>query len=158
MSFEVISYVATVATATAVSTIIKTFSDYQNKKKKLSKSDEQEKVDRILATGDIKEIGDYIYEDLGSRSLRDLTLNPEIEHKFNTVINRIGDFFGEEVEVGDSPKIKDASIVAPLADSPKEYDIFLREFRKGEIWNALAKLRLFIEERLKNSADAVKSA
>ena len=148
MSFEIITSIGAAASIGVVANLTYDLLNRLARIRKLSNSVEDAKTDAALASGDIDTIGRYIYDDLGSIRLKDFTLNKDIEGKLNAVIDKVEDFFGSAEDAPDQSPRSESTPEINLSGLPDEYDVFLDELRRGELWNCLAKLRLFAEQKL----------
>lgn len=124
-------------------------------KRKLKKA-EEETISSVLAEDDITTLGAYVDNVIGPFNMREYATNSEVERKVDAYIERVQEYIGNpediERERGEAPPQMDPP---PTHDSqfPHEFQPILEELRFGESWNALARLRRYIEVTLKKIAE-----
>ena len=114
-----------------------------------------ENLNNILKSNSLVEFGHYIDEVLGNFTLYEYAQYPKVSKSVNTTIERLKFFLGTESEVKKQlEEIETPPKIEVPKDLPAEIDHVLKDINSGEIWNALARLRRFIEINLRELAEA----
>ncbi len=120
---------------------------YFEKEEKLKKAEEKT-IYSVLEEDDINKLGAYVDDVIGSFDMREYATNPEVERKVDSYIEKIQDYIGApediEREKAVSPPQPDLRTTLD-SQLPHDFKPILQELRFGESWNALARLRRYIE-------------
>lgn len=135
-----------------LSSILLTLINYLNSRRKATKTieiTEEEKLNKILATDDIKELGNYFDNSLSNISIYQYSTNEKVFNKVNRYLESVQEYVGitENIKKEIEPKIKK---LEPISKSLDEFAPIKKELETGEPWNALARLRRHIEITLRN--------
>jgi len=113
----------------------------------------------VLSSSDIKVLGNYLDNEIGQMTISDYVDNNEINKRINTFINKLTQFIGteEQIKREEEPEIKTIEKFEQktFKEFPYhgklgvEFDKIIDELFWGESWNALARLRRYIEITLK---------
>lgn len=142
--------------ATAISGISNTL-----KQRKILTELKKNELETILESSDIIALGEYLDNDIGKLSISDYVENEKLTKKIDYLINRLTRFVGTEEEIQSEREeqekyeqenpakdlIKDFPYTNKISE---EFDKIIKELYLGEPWNALARLRRYIEILLKN--------
>lgn len=159
---EILGILATsLGSLSVVITILALINESLKQKNKLKVLNSKE-FETILDTSDIKILGKYLDNEIGQMTISDYVDNESINQKIQTFINKLTRFVGteeqidkeksEQIEIDkdldfDQQKLKDFPFKGKLGE---EFDKILSELFYGEAWNALARLRRFIEIKLRD--------
>lgn len=133
---------------------------YYAQKRKLKKA-KAETIDSVLAKDDITILGAYVDNVIGAFNMREYATNSEVERKVDAYIERVREYIGnpediererEEASRQTESRQTDPPLT-PDSQLPHEFRPILHELRVGESWNALARLRRYIEVTLKKRAE-----
>lgn len=151
---------AAIASISVLITIYTSLAEKWKQKNKLKLLQAKE-FESILETSDIKILGNYLDNEIGQMTISDYVDNKEINYKIETFINKLTRFVGTEEQIDkeeseqseiqkepdfDQKRYKDFPFKGQLGE---EFDKILSELFFGEAWNALARLRRFIEIKLR---------
>jgi len=132
------------------------FSFYFTKrqKSKILESVKKEKLDKALASDNILMLGDYLTETLETITIAQYSSNKNVAKDVNQFLNKIQNYLLpkddiEKIEV--SEDTEEHFIEYPQI--PKEFKGIIDELNTGEPWNALAKLRRFLEIYFRSYAE-----
>lgn len=151
--FEVIiSYTSVIAGLISIlTTLISVFYVKRGEKRIIQKTEEK-KFENVLASDDIVVLGSYLNNVLGPINIYEYTASPKIAERLDKYLERIQAYIGtgDEVSKGiERPQTIEPDIFSrQLSD---EFGKILKEVRTGEAWNALARLRRYIEITLKET-------
>lgn len=131
------------------------------KQNKLLKELKKKELEVILDSSDILALGEYLDNDIGKLTISDYVDNSKLTKKVDYLISRLTQFVGTEAEIKSEKEeqekfeqehpakdlIKDFPYTQKVSE---EFDKIIRELYLGEPWNALARLRRYVEILLKN--------
>jgi hypothetical protein len=116
---------------------------------------EEKQFQAALASDDLTVVGNYLEENIGRFNVYEYVSNPTVSKRIDTYLERLRFFVGTDAEL--EQQIRESEpppeIEVPSA-LPEEFERVLTELRTGEIWNALARLRRYIEIALREIAEA----
>lgn len=127
-------------------------------KKKLHAA-EAKSFEAALASDQLEILGEYLDTTIGAFDVSEYVANKEIAGRVDRYIARILSFVGTDEQIA-----KDENVQPPMAQRTLDisaavedhiehpFDSFLAEVAEGEPWNALAKLRRYLEMELRNIA------
>ena len=153
------------AVLSIISIVAAIFSSIKNliNQRKSLKELRKKQLESILDSSDIISLGNYLDNDIGELSISDYVDNKELTKKVDSLIARLTRFVGteEEIEIEKEEQeefekqhskhelIKEFPFKGKVSE---ELDKIINELYLGEPWNALARLRRYIEILLKNIA------
>ena len=121
--------------------------------------------DAVVVSDNRKLLGEYLFDRVGFLSIADLVENSEVKTHVGAVLNKAEGFVGEslldtEAEVDASEQVDqlDETAIANRVATERalslapELESSADELARGEVWNALARLRREIEFRLREIA------
>lgn len=149
-SFELVSFIA--GFLSILVTIISYYLSRRQKEEILN-TVSQDKIENILATDNIKILGDYLTNSLEVVTIAQYSLDKKVSKNVNIFLKKIRNYLltQSEVEKLEIPdKVEDRYIEYPQI--PEEFAPIIDELVDGEAWNALAKLRRFLELHFKRIA------
>lgn len=158
------NYISLLATVLGViSVIVTAISGITNsiKQKRLLKELKKKELEAILDSSDILALGEYLDNDIGKLTISDYVENNKLTKKVDYLISRLTQFVGTEDEIKSEKEeqekfeqehpakdlIKDFPYTEKVSE---EFDKIIKELYLGEPWNALARLRRYVEILLKN--------
>ncbi|HLN73410.1 MAG TPA: hypothetical protein VK205_08950 [Prolixibacteraceae bacterium] len=124
----------------------------------------EKNFETLLETSNIKDLGTYLDTEIGQLTISDYVDNKDINKRIDILINKLTQFVGTEEQINketeenkesekltkeSSQTLKDFPYEGKLGD---EFDKIINELNYGEPWNALARLRRYIEIELRNLA------
>jgi hypothetical protein len=132
---------------------------------------EEQQFAQVLESDDLTELGAYLDNVLGDFAVSEYADDRAVRHRVDSYLRRIQDFVGtvEDFRASAAPAedhvAKAAAPAGPtgaptepgaedpamLAENPLLGDAY-HELREGEVWNALAKMRRAVEQRLREIA------
>ncbi len=129
--------------------------------KNLLKELKKIELEEILESSDILALGKYLDDDIGKLTISDYVDNKKLTEKIDYLIGRLTKFVGTEDEIESEKEDQDKFEMGydrkeMIKDFPytgkvgEEFDKIISELYLGEPWNALARLRRYIEILLKN--------
>jgi hypothetical protein len=139
----------------------------RNQQNKNLKSLKKVELKEVLATSNINELGNFLENKIGTFSVFDYISNNEINENVNSYILELTDFVGTESEIEKENIPENKEIIEESMEEEKDYffdklpNLYKtnKEFTKirsdlllNETWNALARLRRYIEIKLSNIA------
>nr|WP_298996629.1 hypothetical protein [uncultured Allomuricauda sp.] len=130
----------------------------------LLKELKKKELEAILDSSDILALGEYLDDDIGKLTISDYVDNNKLTKKVDSLISRLTQFVGTEDEIESEKEehekfeqehpAKDLIKDFPYTDKvSEEFDKIIKELYLGEPWNALARLRRYVEILLKNIAE-----
>ena len=120
---------------------------------KTSRKIDQAKEDgfqKALDASDLNTLGNYLDETLGRFTIQEITTNPTASLKVKTYFGRVKDFLGAEKEI---KQISSKPRVNKQVKVSGEFEKIIEELDNGEAWNSLARLRRYIEIKLRELAE-----
>jgi hypothetical protein len=161
----ILSFVSvTVGISSVLTTLYSSISNKIHQDKKLLNLKDQD-FDLIIESSNIKTLGSYLDNEIGLLTISDFVDNSSINKKVDHFINRLIRFVGTEDQINkeqfekDNIKVQDLDLEYQIKDFPyrgklgEEFDKIIKELYFGEEWNALARLRRYIEITLKKVAE-----
>lgn len=153
---------AVLSVISIIAAIISSIKNLISQRKSL-KELKKKQLETILDSSDIISLGNYLDNDIGELSISDYVDNKELTKKVDSLIARLTRFVGteEEMEVEKEEQeefekqhtkhelIKEFPFTGKVGE---EFDKIINELYLGESWNALARLRRYIEILLRNIA------
>ncbi len=104
---------------------------------------------QALASADIKQLGNYLDNNIGNVTIKEFSTNPKIQKKVNHYIQNIISFIGTAEDIKKTEVKSHETEIIYNPEIPKEFHPILKELRFGQPWNALAQLRRHIEISLR---------
>ncbi len=147
----------------SISTLLTFVSAINNRitQTKLLRELKKKELERILNSSDLIALGNYLDNDIGELSISDYVDNKKLTKKVDSLISRLTQFVGTEEEIELEEKEQEQfqkehiqhDLIRKFPHTGKvgeEFDKIIKELYLGEPWNALARLRRYIEILLKN--------
>ncbi|AUC23428.1 hypothetical protein BTO15_15550 [Polaribacter sejongensis] len=158
------NYISLLATVLGlISLIVASISGVSNsiKQRRLLKELKKKELETILDSSDILALGEYLDNDIGKLSISDYVDNKKLTKKVDYLISRLTRFVGTEEEIKSEKEAQEkfesehpaSELIKEFPFTEKvseEFDKIINELYMGEPWNALARLRRYIEILLKN--------
>ena len=135
-------------------TILKLISSIILTHSKLHKAQEQ-RFQSILESDNLTVVGSYLDDVIGNFNLYEYVSNRNVSERIDRYLEKLRSFIGTDAEV--KQQIKETKIPSKIKERlviSDPFDRILTELRSGEIWNALARLRRYIEISLREIARA----
>lgn len=122
-------------------------------KSKILRSVKKEKLEAALATDNILILGDYLTDTLETITIAQYSSNKDVAKDVNLFLNKIQSYLlpKDDIEKIELPKETEEQTIE-YQQAPKEFESIIEELNTGEPWNALAKLRRFLEIYFRNYA------
>jgi hypothetical protein len=125
--------------------------DNKNQKLKL-KIIEEKDFNKILESNELLILGDYLDNVIGEFTIKDYQTNAQVKTKVDKYLNSVIEFIGSESDIAAQDTIDTPDSDIDTDHEPKykgvisdEFDLILKDLKYGESWNALARLRRYIE-------------
>lgn len=123
---------------------------------KLTETDEI-KFKNVLNSDNIIILGKYLDDTLGRFNIHEYASNTKVQNRVDKYLEKIQNFIGTNEEIIKEEEIQRGIGKIGLEEIhqdkfPKEFNLVLKEVRTGEPWNALARLRRYIEKILVQKA------
>lgn len=154
--FEIVSSISIASILGGVASVASTIYIYyanRKKEKEKLKASRNESFANVLTSNDLAVLGNYLDENIGRFNVFEYTANKEIENKINRYLEKIQLFIGTEESIRkEEPPQKPIAIQNEPESATEEILGLIDLVQMGEIWNALARLRMYIERELKNYA------
>lgn len=160
MDFNIESIISSIAVfagfISIVSTIMSVFIGYNNRKTKLVQAQEQ-KLNSALESDDLIKVGGFFYNTIGEFNIYEYVSSSNVSKTVDKFNEKLISFLKTDAEM--VQEIKEIEEIEPIAkietppDLSEEFTKIHNELDSGEIWNALARLRRYIEITLRKTAE-----
>jgi len=114
------------------------------------------RLQQVLESGDLRDVGCYLDEVVGNFCVREYVSDSQVARTVDAYVARLEAFVGTDAgmakQLADAAHPPEAAQPLPL---PAELQKALETLRSGEPWNALARVRRYLEMTLRQMARQV---
>ena len=126
----------------------------KRQKSKILDSVKKEKLDAVLASDNILMLGDYLTQTLETITIAQYSSNKNVAKDVNQFLNKIQNYLLPKEDIDKIETAEETEeIHIEYPQIPEDFVPIINEINKGEPWNALAKLRRYLEIYFRNVAE-----
>jgi hypothetical protein len=118
-------------------------------RRKLLNEVQEHEFQEVLSSDNILSLGQYLDDNLGGIPIRAYVQDRALAARFDHLLARLSEYVGTTEGVREEQVTAPGIAMAPEPVPTPEIAPVVRELETGERWNALAKLRRLLEQRLR---------